>query len=205
MKKYLSGLLLFTGSLFAESNLTLSRHVLDNTQIPFVSHSGPGAFDSYLTMNITFEPIKDLLDQFSATYERPLISRGEAHITVVTPPEFLILKKMGISISDIDGIARQRNIQSSRFEPICIGKGSAQIKRTVEETFYVVVKAEDLLAIRRDIFDLFQANGGTKDQFNPDSYFPHITLGFTARDLHESDGVIKDVKSCVKGLDISQG
>ena len=60
-----------------------------------------------------------------------------------------------------------------------------------EFTYFVVVQSEDLISIRKKIQDSFVGKGGDKNDFNPLNYFPHITLGFTKRDLHESDGVIK--------------
>ncbi|OGT48298.1 MAG: hypothetical protein A3E82_05775 [Gammaproteobacteria bacterium RIFCSPHIGHO2_12_FULL_38_11] len=50
-----------------------------------------------------------------------------------------------------------------------------------------------MLNIRRQIYQEYLANGGTRQAWDPDHYYPHITVGYSLRDLHESDGVIKDV------------
>jgi len=50
---------------------------------------------------------------------------------------------------------------------------------------------------RKEVQNLFISKGGEPVKFLPAKYFPHITLGFTKRDLHESDDVKKDRNSCV--------
>lgn len=41
-----------------------------------------------------------------------------------------------------------------------------------------------------------------KGKFRAERFFPNITVGFNKRDLHESDGVIKDKTTCFKPIQI---
>lgn len=167
---------------------------LDGTKKPQISHRGDGPFDTYLTMDLPFGPFEALRKQLEDRVG-PLKHRGEAHITVITPPEyFQVLKPAGITMEMIDELARKSKIQSSSFELICIGRGQAQALKT----YYAVVRSEDLLKIRQKIAELYKESGGGHGEFRPGQYYPHITLGFTERDLHESDGVIKDEASCLE-------
>jgi hypothetical protein len=43
----------------------------------------------------------------------------------------------------------------------------------------------------------FENSGGRPGDFDADKFYSHITVGFTDRDLHEADGVIKNMDSCV--------
>lgn len=66
-----------------------------------------------------------------------------------------------------------------------------------KSTVYLVVQSPDLVERRKALRNQFERNGGRTGDFDADRFFPHITVGFTGRDLHESDGVIKNNDSCV--------
>ncbi|MBL6991931.1 MAG: 2'-5' RNA ligase family protein [Bacteriovoracaceae bacterium] len=202
MKKLIA-LLLITIPLISfgvETSFNLAPEVHNNTDFDFIPHHGGGRFGTYLTMDVNFEPMKNLFEQLSSVNPNRLKTRGEAHITVLTPIEYFDVLKEKVSMTEIDQIALDYNIQASEFEIVCLGRGTAQLGNNEEETFYVVVNSEDLINIRRVIQELFVSRGGDADAFNPESYYPHITLGFSKRDLHESDGVIKNSQSCYADL-----
>lgn len=180
----------------------LSSKIHNNSQFEFIPHNSKGRFGTYLAMNINYKPMKNLFYQLtnSNNISNKLKTRGEAHITVVTPVEYYSVLKNKISIENINKIALNYNIQSSNFEVVCLGRGAIQRNNRMEETFYVVVNSEDLLNIRRKIQMLYLEKGGNADKFNPEHYYPHITLGFSSRDLHESDGITKNSKSCYANL-----
>ena len=88
----------------------------------------------------------------------------------------------------------EMNIQSADIKVIGIGSGNKLIEGTLEETFFVIVDSLKLRRIRHRIYDEFVANGGSPAAFDPTWFFPHITIGFTKRDLFEGDGVIKNTR-----------
>ena len=197
--KLIPFLVLFLSIFRAEAfAFELSQSVYKNSDLPFTKHEGTGAFDSYLTMEIKYGPVKELFKQVAHAELKPLRNRGEAHITVITPVEYFEVLKEKVSIKEINEIAVHNNIQKSVFEVVCLGKGSFK----KDETFYLVLKSADLIKIRNEIQKLFISRGGKAEAFKASHFFPHITLGFTTRDLHEADGVIKDEKSCFANIEI---
>lgn len=198
MKKILFFALLLTLTTVQAFAFSLSKRVYENSNLPFIKHEGAGAFDSYLSMEVRYEPIKELFKHVAHSELKPLRNRGEAHITVVTPVEFFQVLKEKVSIQEINDLAIKSNIQKSDFSVVCLGKGTFQ----KDEAFFLVVKSQDLIEIRNKIQKLFVSRGGKAEAFKATHFFPHITLGFTSRDLHESDGVIKDEKSCYANIEI---
>ena len=204
MKHFLFVLIFFSVKSFGGvAEFKLSKSIFENSALPFISHQGSGPFDTYLTMEIQFEPMAELFRQLLILKRIPLTSRGESHITVVTPVEFNdVLKSKLITMNEIDSIAKNAAIQSSAFEVVCVGKGSLEIEKKLEQTFYVVVRSPALIKIREEVQKLFVKKGGDANLLKPTQYYPHITLGFTKRDLHESDGVTKDERSCFGDLSL---
>ncbi|MFT6069881.1 MAG: nucleoside-diphosphate-sugar epimerase/2'-5' RNA ligase [Bacteriovoracaceae bacterium] len=173
--------------------------VLDNEVFKreaFVAHTEDKPFGSYLGMNIHFKPVKSLfknLDQFLKGRLNKKKARSEAHITVITPPEYDNVLKEHISIEEINEIAKTNSIQESQFTPVCIGRGEFKTAKT----YYIVVRSMALLKIRRKIFEVFKSRGGNTSQFDPNLFYPHITIGYTEGDLHMGPhGVKKGINSC---------
>jgi 2'-5' RNA ligase len=199
-------------SAFSEG-YTLDSGAKNGESVKFIKYKGPGRFETYLAMNLPYEPVKDLFLQVEVQSPVSLRNRGEAHITVVTPLEYFdVLAPRGdsdeersraVTIEEIDRIAIEEGIQSSDFEVVCLGQGVATINNKEESTYYVVVASENLIKIRQRIQDLFVSRGGEASAFVPSNFYPHITLGFTKRDLHESDGIIKDSRTCISPIELT--
>ncbi|MBY0515504.1 MAG: 2'-5' RNA ligase family protein [Bacteriovoracaceae bacterium] len=161
--------------------------------MPFIAHTGEGSWDSYLAINLESKKYENYKKLIEREKKNALISRGESHITVITPVEFWnLLRPQGITIETLNQLAQEANIQAFPFREICLGKGVLKN----EETYYVVIHSPDILNFRKKIQLLLKE----PNKFRPENYYPHITIGFTQRDLHESDGVLKDEKSCFKSI-----
>lgn len=194
--KYIILSFFFFISLAQAVTYNLSYDVFQNENVSYL------VYDNYLTMNINYDPIKKLMVQLNDHRKIPLKDRGESHITVITPVEYDNVLKGKVSINEINAIAAREKIQKTAFEIVCIGKGSVKLQDKEESTFYIVARSPGLLKIRKEVQQLFIKKGGAKEAFNPDNYYPHITLGFTKRDLHENDGIIKDKKSCIADVKV---
>lgn len=200
MLKLSQSLILLAALLTASCNHATNFSVSSSNPIdrPFVISSevhDPVAFEphpGYLAMNILFFPVRGLFDEVQDETDLDLITRGEAHITVLAPKEYAAVSQV-LGDSGINGIAERSKIQSSKFEIVCLGRG------TVKEnsTFFIVVKSPDLVKIRQTVLDEYAAKGGKGQPFEANHYYPHITVGFTKTDLHEEQGVIKDQRSCI--------
>ncbi len=201
MKFYLTLFcLLFCHFLLAQSEIQLTTDIYHNEEEIFQSHSGTGPFDSTLAMTVKYQPIKNLRLQISKVIGKELDyfkgwnEDGEAHITVVTPVEYFNVLKSKLSMKEIDTIAERYDIQSSKINVLGIGSGKLSINGKNEDTYFVIVDSADLRLIRLMIFYEFTRRGGERTAFDPAWFFPHITIGYTKRDLHEADGVLKNLK-----------
>lgn len=168
--------------------------------VPFVSHTQEKT--PYLAMNIYYPEINSLRLEVEKKHNLNLKNRGEAHITILTPMEAETLKSYGLNMSAIDELAQLERIQQIPFEILCVGEGRLGDLKT----YFLVVKSEALLKLRKKILDLVLQINPTfhRRTFQPEEYFPHITLGFTERDLHIQDGVRKDKNSCAIMLQENQ-
>ncbi len=201
MKLFLYCALFLLESIYAE-NLELSSQIYENSNVEFISHAGSSALSSYVAMNINFIPVKNLYQSLQSKFGEKLINRGESHITVITPVEYANGLKDKISIKELNEMALESKLQSSKFEVICLGKGEKKVRNNLLKTYFLVVNSEDLLHFRKKVELLFRQRGGQSNSFKAEHFYPHITVGFSKRDLHESDGVIKNVSSCYEGLNM---
>ncbi|MCB0368578.1 MAG: hypothetical protein KDD45_03820 [Bdellovibrionales bacterium] len=166
-------------------------------RVSFESHAQHKTY--YLGKNVSYNEVEKIRIQLEAVIGKKLKTRGEAHITLVTPPEFDNSLKLQLNRKDIDDLALRFKIQDQDFQPICVGKGVNQ-KDPSMETYFLVVKfpkGEEL----RDEINKKVLTKIKSSSFNPSDFYPHITLGFTVRDLHIQDGVKKDVHSCFISLE----
>ncbi len=192
---------LITFSIFALSlsvwadGFAMSRVEL-NKKVAFVPHKGRGAFDNYVAMNINVDPIRALKEAVETLYRVKLLDRGEAHITLITPQEYNALSSK-LSIDDLNAMAA--NIQNARFVAQCLGRGEKIINRVNQQAYFIVVASKNLRKYRQDVHRKFIELGGDANAFKPNDYFPHITVGYTLRDLHAPD-VIKNKAACIAPL-----
>ncbi|KAJ2354295.1 hypothetical protein GGF43_003284 [Coemansia sp. RSA 2618] len=194
-------------------SFTLKDTALQSDRIPFDSHSDDMPFGSYLQQTLDFSQFKDLFDAVNAT-AGSLQSRGEAHVTVITPPEFdRVLKPAGITIQEVEEIAQQARVQHARLSPVCLGRFNGSLPNPAADAdkgrflLYSIVVADDfgdLLAIRKKVFDLYRKKGGEGALFQPESFWPHVTLGFDRRDLFVEDGIYKGANYCYARIRLVQ-
>ena len=156
--------------------------------------------DGALAMNIHYATIleaRHFIEEktgYTLNFLKEWKRDGEAHITVINPVEYKKLLKDHLSIRELNALATQFHIQDSDVHAIGIGRSQALINQKMEETFYVVVQSHNLVLLRNAIRAQFNKNGGDLSSWEND-YYPHITVGFTKRDLHASDGAKKDARS----------
>jgi 2'-5' RNA ligase len=154
------------------------------------------AKSQYVAMKVPYEPIAQLKTEIEAREGVVLQSRGEAHVTVITPPEMTVLRT-SLSLEQINGTIEKSRIQSIPIQLQCLGRGQLKQGDRRLVTYFLVVQAPGLMQVREKLRQQFIAAGGEKQAFSVERYRPHITVGFTDRDLHFEDGVIKDSRSCL--------
>lgn len=191
--KHLLFILLFISNLALAEDIKISKAMLNNSQMPFMERN------QALALNVQYKDVQTLRAKISSLINRQLKflqswdTNGEAHVTTITPPEAGVLTKF-ISEQKINQIARDLKIQESDIEILGIGSGKKKFGNDTGETFFVIVKSKNLLNIRETISQEFLKAGGSTKSFNPKNFYPHITIGYTHSDIHEQDGLIKDVQ-----------
>ncbi|HWU43604.1 MAG TPA: 2'-5' RNA ligase family protein [Bdellovibrio sp.] len=176
------------------------NHSVQSESAPFLRHEEKGPFKSYLAMNLPYPEFAKIREDLEAKNHLKLLNRGEAHITVITPPEYDTILSKKISIQEIHDLAEKMKIQESPIKKICVGQGIAKLNGQDESTYFVVVHADRLFEIRKSIQNLYVSRGGKATDFNAELFYPHVTLGYTKRDLHYEDGVVKDATRCLYAL-----
>jgi hypothetical protein len=195
--------------------LSLSGRILDGASMDFVPHAGKGPLDSWLGWNLPSQPADDLrheLEVHLRTHgqlgaQASLRGRDEAHITVITPPEFDKVLRPFVTMEEINDMARgagnragELPLQQMSFAVHSLGRAQARIDKKLQATYYVIVESPDLLALRQRIFELYRERGGEPSQFDPATFYPHVTIAFSERDLHIADNVYKGKNSSFLGV-----
>lgn len=180
--------------------ITISNTIENNSELAFVEHVGPpNSMQNALALNVEYGPIKHLREAISdkigvrLDFLKAWRELGEAHVTVITPPEYRDILRRHLSMEQINLIAREMDIQSADLRVLGIARAAKDIQSQIEESYFIIVDSYKLREVRHRVRKAFVKNGGDEGAFDPTWFFPHITIGFTKRDLHESDGVLKDV------------
>ncbi|KAJ1981803.1 hypothetical protein H4R35_000569 [Dimargaris xerosporica] len=201
--------------MFADSSpvkdaIAVPRRLFHTAPIPFAPHAGPGPFDTWLQQTLNYMHLA--IVRAAVTHQHndtrhPLQDRGEAHVTLITPPEFSqILAPAGVTHADLVRIAQQHRVQRIAFRPICIGRQQIPdpLEPGVNQVVYnLIVASPEWLQLRWAVWDHFVALGGEPSHWDPQYYYPHITIGFTHRDLFDQDGVHKGSNSCWRPITLS--
>ena len=153
--------------------------------------------DGALIYNVDYKSIRSLVPQIEKLYDIKLKDRGEAHITVITPPEaqgwFTDHRGINYYISAMEIHQKYSSvIQDASFKIECLGS----LKERANQVFYLVVSSPELIAIRKEILDELKRRAmftGTKTNFNYKNYFPHITIGYIDSNIHSKP---KNINTC---------
>lgn len=154
----------------------------------------------YVEMKVPYEPIAQVKSEVETRDGVILQSRGEAHITVITPLEMTVLRAR-LSLEQINGTIAKLNIQSIPIQLQCLGRLQLKQGDRLLATYFLLVQAPGLLQVREKLRQQFVAAGGDGQAFVVERFRPHITVGFTERDLHPEDGVFKDSRSCLYNVE----
>ena len=179
----------------ATSKFRLSKKIYEKA--PFSSQfSEAGA----IIKNVPFLAVDDLRQQLEKFYGIKLETRGEAHITLLTPPEATSgYPSLNSFVPTSELITdTQNDVNNIRYSIDCIGE---QKDSNGKRVFYLVVSSSDAFQYRVKIWGLAKSRGALDHIFDPANFYPHITIGFIKDDIH---GVKKDKSSCIQGIELEQ-
>lgn len=156
--------------------------------------------DGALVYNVDYHSVQKLIPQLEKIYSIKLENRGEAHITLITPPNFSGKFNPGgyglhnvFTTNEIHNMF-SNSIQDVDFEIICIGSRESENGNLV---FYLVVDAPELFQMRKYLQSEYERRARAKNiphYFNYLDFYPHITIGFVGDDVH---GVSKGPETCI--------
>lgn len=185
----------------SQQELAFPRRDIETGPKHFVVKIGRvDSFDNAVALDVNYEPILELRKQLTQTLGRDLKffqgwkPEGEAHVTTITPVEFRDHLSERLSMKDIAKVITRHRVKNIDLEILGLGHGSLREGADKKETHFLIVRSQALRQVRKEVYDLFLSRGGKPGAFDPDWFFPHITIGYTHRDLHESDGLIKNLK-----------
>ena len=192
--------LLFPLLTFAQTTpivLSVRSELAETSGLPFIER------ESALALNVNYSGVEKLRREISKHIRKPLkfftgwSPSGEAHVTTITPPEFQTQLSPYLDQKRINQLAEKLQIQTSDLEILGVGSGQKKFGKEEGETFFLIVRSRKLREIRRAIHRAYLTAGGPltgPKAFRPDHFFPHITIGYTHLDIHESDGLLKDLE-----------
>lgn len=161
----------------------------------FLSHP------DWVAVPLPFAPIDQLRQNLEKSINIKLQHRGEAHITILTPPEWGILSQV-LKMEDVEKLVLKERLMNSKFKVKCLKKVTATIKGRSEDSWFLAIDAVGLKDFRQEVWRLYVARGGTADDFKWQRWAPHINVGFTARDLHDEDQINKEKVGCLMEINL---
>jgi hypothetical protein len=189
------------------SDYKLSTSFLNASQIK------PSKSNVYISQILDYNLLRPVIDTLNSSYG-PLNGTGEAHITVISPPEFKYGLSSVLTMQEIKDLAISENLQSLPFEIICLARQSQFDKNLGKRSsvYNLIVKTEGLFTFRSKVFDLYLSYGGDPSNFNPTAYYrkfylthlAHITLGFEEHgDWFTQDLVFKTDMTCIYPIEFT--
>ena len=144
---------------------------------PFVSHPASGTDPGWLALPVSFEPVSRLRSGIESLSGVVLEHRGEAHITLITPPEAAAIREYdpGLTVDVLEAVARPWLDRAAWSTP-----GIGSLSQGDDETWFLVVESPDLRELRRDLAFVFQLPPAV---FDPEAQDLHVTIGFRNGDI----------------------
>ena len=113
----------------------------------------PVNYTNYLTVNLDYNLLLPMLERLNKSFG-PLRSRSEAHITVISPPEFIKGLSTTLSMEDINNLALEEDLQSTPFTIHCLGCQSQYDKSLGKRSavYNLILRADKLVDFRSKVF-----------------------------------------------------
>lgn len=154
---------------------------------------------AWVGIPMPYAPVEKIREELEKRIGKKLQHRGEAHITVITPPEFRILSQT-LKMNTIDKVVAKEGGMKAPIKVLCLKKVTAVMGDKTEESWFISVESTELRELRNQVWRRFIANGGLPGDFVWKRWAPHITVGFTSTDLHDEDRISKEKADCAYEL-----
>ena len=190
--------LISLSALAEPKTLILNAQIINAPSRGFRTHTGPFT----LAIDLPYGPMVALREalqiELSITNKLDFFKgwdpSGEAHITVISPPEFINVLSKHLTEDDINNIARFHEIQQADVHVLGLGSGKPKTVKNNQETFFLIVESRKARLIRMAIHAEYVRKGGQAQDWDPAWFFPHVTIGYYQGDVHENQGLLKNIK-----------
>ncbi len=153
----------------------------------------------HVAMVIPYEPLRRLKEEIEQKEGKTLQSRPEASLTVLSPAELKLLRTR-LSLEEIHQMVAKVDLQKIPYRPQCLAVLRSEESQRSLITYYLIVEAEGLRDLRRQVAKRFVEKGGRAQSFYPDAYRPRITVAYNERDLLRDETVPQNSDACIYQL-----
>ncbi|MCO4780972.1 MAG: hypothetical protein KC646_01510 [Candidatus Cloacimonetes bacterium] len=140
-------------------------------------------YRTYLMHKVNFAPVNQVKSKIESEKNLVLKDRGEAHITVITPPEHDAIIAAGIKGFSMNAVEKDyaSKIQSMDWSIRGIGVAKGHnFAGVYTEVYFLVVRSHQLRKLRVEVANKYKI---PRKVFDPMKQDFHITIGFTVGDL----------------------
>ena len=123
-----------------------------------------------------------LFRQLSQRTRQSLMAASRPSIPLVLQAEYADSLQGVWSVDDIFRLARETNLETTRFEPVCIGQHTESTSGRTDQLFFAVFSAPAFDEFRQQLTPLFPEHGGW-GVFDPLALRPILTVAATDREL----------------------
>ncbi|KAF9567055.1 hypothetical protein EC968_003524 [Mortierella alpina] len=139
--------------------IVIDKKIFNTAQIPFKPHNGTTQNTNWVGLTLDYsyvQPVFNLIKSTQSIANGTLKTRGEAHITVITPPEFdKVLGPAGVTVEELNDLATmgpgRDRLQKARFGFECLGRVQVVTKprNVFQQAVQIILKDyEDLVDYR---------------------------------------------------------
>lgn len=146
--------------------------------------------------NLHAPPLDELRRAIEKRTQLTLQAPEGSSLAILDAFETKAVLASGFSRDELHRMALEFDIQGYDFEPVCVGRGSIGTGEEGRSVYFMVVRSPAVQEFRGRLRETLinRDPGGAALLREP--YEPHVTLGYTHRDLTHEDGVKKDETSC---------
>jgi hypothetical protein len=123
-----------------------------------------------------------LFDQLSKRTRQSLMAPSRPSVPLVLQVEYEESLQGVWSVADIVRLARETNLETARFEPVCVGQHSESSAGETHRLFFVMFSAPAFDEFRQQLTPLFPEHGGA-GVFDPVALRPVLTIAASDREF----------------------
>lgn len=150
--------------------------------------------EDFLAIPFSYEAISKLREELESRFSIKLLHSEEAHLKVITPSEWRILKQQ-MTMDELEKLALKSSIMKMNIEPLCLSRVETLLKGKTNHSWVLLAKSSEVRHFRRDVWRYYLTKGGAAEDFQWKNWHPCITIGYSDSSYDE-EMVLKDKNKC---------